>query len=150
LLASKFTIRVYGICLNNNKILCCKETNLQNAIHFFKFPGGGLEFGEGIEDCLKREFIEELGIEPEIKNIFYVNPFYQQSVFNAQHQVISIYYFVEIGDKLIPEKTIEKRGDFDWEITFRWLEMDIANIQKFTFPIDKIVFEKLIENQRNN
>ena len=50
-----FNIRVYGILLNDrNEVLVSDEC--RNGYSFTKFPGGGLEFGEGLVDGLKREF----------------------------------------------------------------------------------------------
>ena len=49
-----FTIRVYGIMLDDEKgVLITDE--FENGKRFSKFPGGGLELGEGIRDCLLRE-----------------------------------------------------------------------------------------------
>ncbi len=36
-------------------------------------PGGGLEFGETLEDCLKREFREETGAEIEVGEFLFLN-----------------------------------------------------------------------------
>ena len=54
----KLNLRVYGLLLNNNgEVLLTDESRF--GMEFTKFPGGGIELGEGISDCLKREFIEE-------------------------------------------------------------------------------------------
>jgi ADP-ribose pyrophosphatase YjhB (NUDIX family) len=42
-------------------------------LEYFALPGGHLEWGEKVKDCFKREIIEELGIEPEIGRLLYVN-----------------------------------------------------------------------------
>ena len=34
-----------------------------------KFPGGGMEFGEGTIDCIKRECMEEFGEEVEVTGV---------------------------------------------------------------------------------
>lgn len=60
-----FNIRVYGILLDeNNRLLVSDEFIRGN--YFTKLPGGGLEFGEGTRECLKREFMEETGLEVEV------------------------------------------------------------------------------------
>ena len=58
---NKFNVRVYGIWIKNEKILLSHE-NI-DGFEMIKFPGGGLEYGEGALDCLKREFKEELDVE---------------------------------------------------------------------------------------
>ena len=93
----RFNIRVYGLLIDslNQKILVSKETISGEKV--IKFPGGGLEFGEGIADCLKREWMEELSLEIGIEEHFFVNEFYQKSAWDDS-QVISIYYMVSIKD----------------------------------------------------
>src|SRR5689334_8908620 len=90
-----FNIRVYGILIDEKK-----QVLVTDEIHYgqrmTKFPGGGLEFGEGTIDCLKRECLEELGYEVEVKEHFYTTDFFQQSAFNREQQVISIYYFISM------------------------------------------------------
>ena len=55
---SQFNIRVYGILINErNEVLLTDEYRFGTEIT--KFPGGGLEFGEGTIDCIKREMMEE-------------------------------------------------------------------------------------------
>ncbi len=36
-----------------------------------KFPGGGLEYGEGVLECLHREFDEELNVKVDVVEHFY-------------------------------------------------------------------------------
>ena len=61
-----------------------------------KFPGGGHEFGEGLKETLIREFKEELSLEVEVGDLFYVNDFAQISAFHENHQLISFYFFGEV------------------------------------------------------
>jgi ADP-ribose pyrophosphatase YjhB (NUDIX family) len=119
-----------------------------------KFPGGGLEPGEGTIDCLRREFREEM--EQEIKNIrhFYTTDFFQQTrLLPEPYQIISIYY---LADLLLPEKlkTTTKKFDpdtfqdeaVDGAQTFRWEKIPDLVAEDFTFPIDKVVLEMLQES----
>ena len=86
---SYFNVRVYGLIINhNNEVLVSDEE--EYGIRFSKFPGGGLEFGEGLLDGLKREFIEECNAEIEIISHFYTTDFFEKSSFNDS-QVISVY-----------------------------------------------------------
>jgi len=68
----KIVIRVRGIILFEDKLLVVKHPN---DTSFGALPGGHLEWGEDIRECLVREIIEELGIKPEIGRLLYVNNF---------------------------------------------------------------------------
>lgn len=137
-----FNIRVYGILINDrNEILVSDEC--RNGYSFTKFPGGGLEFGEGLTDCLIREFEEELGITVEIGDLFYVNDFYQVSAFNENHQILSFYYFVSYPNwksLMVQETHISLLEESERQ---RWIALNELSADNFTFPIDKIVAGKL-------
>ena len=62
-------IRCRGVILNNDKILVVKHSK-DNP--YYALPGGHLEWGESVKDCIKRELIEELGITPVIGRLLYV------------------------------------------------------------------------------
>lgn len=134
----KFNIRIYGILINElNQILVSDE--FRNGFSFTKFPGGGLEFGEGFKHALKREFQEELNIEVEVDELIYFNEFYQASAFNPKDQIHSFYYRVNFADwKLIEadqhEVPLTREGE-----KHRWIDLSELNSDDFTFPIDKIV-----------
>ena len=132
---NKFNIRIYGILMNeNNQVLVCDEIIKGQKIT--KFPGGGLEFGEGTIDCIKREFLEETNSEVEVIEHFYTTDYFQQSAFNPSHQIISIYYLLTSKNKIDFHNTEE-------DIKFRWIASDKISENDFTLPIDKIVGEKL-------
>ena len=56
-------------------------------------PGGGLEFGEGMIDCLKREFMEETNMQVEVTEHF-IQLIFSAIRFHKDHQIISVYYKV--------------------------------------------------------
>ena len=125
----RFNIRVYGICIQANQVLINEEMIRGKKI--IKFPGGGLEWGEGTIDCLKREWKEELGIAVTVTDHFYTTDFFQPSAFDST-QVISIYYLVEADLPLHIYNNLENERSF---------LLDIKDISEatFTLPIDKIV-----------
>src|SRR5579862_4134801 len=100
-----FNLRVYGILFGENKQVLVSDEFIRGN-HYTKFPGGGLEFGEGTRDCLKREFKEELDLEVEIGEHIYTTDFFLMSAFNNAHQIISIYYYVKALEPIkVPLRT---------------------------------------------
>jgi ADP-ribose pyrophosphatase YjhB (NUDIX family) len=141
-----FNVRVYGLLINNqNQVLVSDEE--EYGFQFSKFPGGGLEYGEGLIEALKREFIEECDAEIEITEHFYTTDFFIKSVFN-ESQVISIYYLVEPKSELLlnfKEKIFDFDGEGDVLQAFRWKNIADLNIADVTFPTDQKVVELLKE-----
>ncbi|WP_297091677.1 NUDIX domain-containing protein [uncultured Draconibacterium sp.] len=144
----QFIIRVYGLIVNNkNEILLSDEFVLNTKMT--KFPGGGLEFGEGLIDGLKREFEEECNGQ-QLKNIrhFYTTDFYQKALYFENAQLISIYF---LADLHAPLKFRITNKAFDFEIegaeqqSFRWEKIKDLKESDITFPIDKFVLNKLKE-----
>ncbi len=140
-----FTIRVYGILMDDEKNVLVSDEIIRGKF-YTKFPGGGLEFGEGTNECLIREFKEETGLEISIKQHLYTTDFFQQSAFNEKDQVISIYYLIEA--KNICQLKISKTPfDFSEEQlsgkiqqeNFRWIAIHELNENSVSLPIDKKV-----------
>ena len=143
-----FTIRVYGILMNELKQVLVSDEFIRGG-YYTKFPGGGLEFGEGTRDCLKREFKEEMDLEVEIGDHLYTTDFFQMSAFNSSHQIVSIYYAARALEPIkAPLRT--KPFDFDereMEVyrktneteTFRFIDWNLFSSETVTLPIDKVV-----------
>ena len=143
-----FNIRVYGILINEQRQVLVSDEYIRGG-YFTKFPGGGLEFGEGTRDCLKREFIEEMNLNVDIGDHIYTTDFFQMSAFNAQHQIVSIYYFAKALETIkVPLR--QKPFDFDeaqmktyatdQQIeTFRFIDWDDFSAESVSLPIDKVV-----------
>jgi len=136
----RFNIRVYGIWLNEGNILINEEQIRGETV--IKLPGGGLDWGEGTIDCLKREWKEELSIDIEVLDHFYTTDFFQASAFDNS-QVISIYYMVSA---VLP--TII-HNNFPEERTF-WAPLNSISANTFTLAIDKKVGEMLHTLYTNN
>ena len=154
-----FNIRVYAILVNDQfQVLVSDEFIRGN--YYTKFPGGGLELGEGTRDCLKREFKEEMDLNVKVGDHIYTTDFYQKSAFNPAHQIISIYYFAEA---LEPIKAPLRNKPFDFDErelrmykekgeteTFRFIDWEVFSHETVTLPIDKIVSRIIKEEYRWN
>lgn len=145
-----FNIRVYGVLVNEQKQVLVADEYIRGG-YYTKFPGGGLEFGEGTRDCLKREFMEEMNLSVSVDDHIYTTDYFQMSAFNPAHQIVSIYYYVTALEPITaPLRT--KPFDFDESQlkvyaekneteTFRFIDWDDFTKECLTLPIDKIVAE---------
>jgi len=139
----KFNIRVYGLLIENEKILVADEI-VRGGRQVTKFPGGGLELGEGTIECLEREFLEETGFKVKVTEHFYTTNFFQQSAFNLDDQIISIYYKVERASDFNPEHELPK-NEKEILLGFRWLDLKTLNEESVSLPIDKAVVRMLMK-----
>src|SRR5258707_10339978 len=143
-----FNLRVYGLLLGENKQVLVSDEYIRGH-YYTKFRGGGLEFGEGTRDCLKREFREEMDLDVAIGDHIYTTDFFQISAFNPAHQIVSIYYFAEA---LEPIRAPLRSVPFDFDEremkiyaerketeTFRFIDWDLFSAESVTLPIDKVV-----------
>ena len=71
----KLRVRVCGILIKNDSILLVKHHSLGEEGVLWAPPGGGVEFGESVEEALKREFLEEVGIEVAIEKFLFTHEF---------------------------------------------------------------------------
>ncbi|WP_332028874.1 NUDIX domain-containing protein [Kaistella sp.] len=132
----KLNIRVYATAVKDRKVLVLHEEYAGEQL--MKLPGGGLEFGEGVLDCLHREFEEELNVKINILGHLYTQEDFVVSRFRDNEQLLTVYYLVEIIDEnefLIMDPCIEKT---------EWIPID-TDENPFILPVDKIAFEKLKE-----
>lgn len=139
---SYFNVRVYGLLINaQNELLLSDEFEYHQK--FTKFPGGGVELGEGLIDALKREFIEECNAEIEVISHFYTTDFYEKSSFNDS-QVLSIYYLVK-AIKPLQLSFKDEPFDFDRDSnqSFRWVNVDDIKEEDVTFKTDQTVVNLL-------
>ncbi|MEO6684262.1 MAG: NUDIX domain-containing protein [Ginsengibacter sp.] len=150
-----FNLRAYGLLINElNQILVSDEYILGE--YFTKFPGGGVELGEGTRDCLKREFKEEMDLNIKVKDHFYTTDFFQPSAFRKGDQIVSIYYFVKPLEEIkIPltqkpfdfsENQLKVYKETEQIETFRFIDLEKFNSDCVSLPIDKIVAKMLVEN----
>jgi 8-oxo-dGTP diphosphatase len=151
-----FNIRVYGILMNEAKQILLSDEYIRGSF-ITKFPGGGMEIGEGTRDCLKREFMEEMNLPVSVEEHIYTTDYFQPSSFRENQQVIAIYYFVKaLAPITVPLR--KKAFDFDEEQlsiyqktgeieTFRFVSLADFSPDQMSLPIDKIIARLLINQQ---
>jgi len=141
---STFNVRVYGLLINeHNQVLISDEK--ERGMRFSKFPGGGLEYGEGLIDGLKREFIEECNLDVDVVQHYYTTDFFVKSIF-GEAQLIAVYYIVKNTEPLklaTKTKPFDFDGNTEPQQSFRWVKIDELRPEDATFPVDKYVVELL-------
>jgi len=148
----RFNIRVYGILINEDQQILVSDEWIRGH-RYTKFPGGGLEFGEGTRDCLRREFMEEMNLRVSVGAHLYTTDFFQASAFHPGHQIISIYYY---ASALEPISVRMNRHPFDFDEaqleaynatqeteSFRWIDWEQLSEDSVSLPIDKHVVAML-------
>ena len=150
-----FNVRVYGILINEKKQVLVSDEYIRGQ-YYTKFCGGGLEFGEGTRDCLKREFLEEMNLNIEVTRHLYTTDFFQKSAFHTQQQIISIYYLVNALEPIsVPlrsqafdfdEQQLKVYAAMQMTETFRFIDWEKFSPESVTLPIDKVVARLIKEN----
>jgi len=150
------TVRVYGILINEQRQVLVSDEHIRGNF-YTKFPGGGLETGEGTRDCLAREFMEEMKLRVEVGDHIYTTDYFQESAFRPGDQIIAIYYFAKALEPItVPLR--DKPFDFDMQQdavyertgeteTFRFVNWEDFSADAVTLPIDKIVAD-MVKLQR--
>ena len=140
----RFNIRVYGLLVYRGRVLVSDEVIRGKRIT--KFPGGGLEFGEGTRDCLVREVREEMGVEATGLRHFYTTDFFQASAYREGDQLVSVYYSfrVEAPERLPVGDVPFGQGDADAE-WFRWAGLATARPEDLSLPVDQVVMRMLLK-----
>lgn len=146
IIKNRFNVRVYGLIINaDHEILVSDEE--RGGVRFIKFPGGGLEFGEGLIDGLKREFLEECNLEIEVISHFYTTDFFVESAFGDGSQLLSVYYLVkplhDFNFKIVtcPYDFGEQTGND--KQCFRMVKIADLTRDSVTFPVDQHIVDLL-------
>lgn len=144
-----FNVRVYGVLINNNnEILLSDEEH--GGVRLTKFPGGGLEYGEGLVDALKREFIEECNLEIDVLEHLYTTDFFEKSAFN-ESQIISIYYLIKVTAGLETLRIADNPFDFPLsgdKLSFRWKSLADLSAEDLTFLTERKALSILLERKQ--
>lgn len=117
---SKLTLRaaVYGVIVHDGKVLLIRSHHGGG----YYLPGGGIEVGERIEDALRREVLEETGIEVKVGGFvhFYEDFFYYDPGDRAYHSLLFYYHCRPKTFDLLDDADVD---DEDAEQP-RWVDVD--------------------------
>ena len=106
---------VYGVCVQEGKLLCIEKTRGPYQ-HRFDLPGGSQEPGEGLTETLKREVLEETGYSlssysnPRIYDVMVQ----EEGQDFAVHHIMAFYDIVldfESSQQSLPQEVLDGTND---------------------------------------
>lgn len=141
-------IRTKALIINDND-----EITLGYSYKTYQFPGGHLEDGETLEECILREIKEETGIRIKdakltpFQKITYYNKNYRNSGKNRENDIY--YFIVHTNEKFNMANASldegEKRGGYTLK-TFSLNEVEDVLVKSVPDnPINKIIVEEMLE-----
>jgi 8-oxo-dGTP diphosphatase len=150
---TRFNIRVYILLLDEHDSSVLLSDEIVDGEYITKFPGGGLEMGEGILDCLYREAGEELGQEVEVLRQFHTSETFQASRYRPGDQIICVYYTCRLprnseGRRLPVFRVTDRKFDFgevrDRAESFRWQALASLQVDDLSLPLDRQIVSRLV------
>lgn len=148
-LERRFNVRVYGLFVHSQLGVLLSHEEL-SGFKFTKFPGGGLEWGEGLTDGLCREIREELKLDLSINQLehYYTTDFFQVSAFRPEDQIISVYYKVAVPNEIQnPDFNHFNEESSSKKQLFQWCAWSKLSPDSCTFPIDQRIIQQLIQSR---
>ncbi|MBS4199343.1 NUDIX domain-containing protein [Bacillus sp. FJAT-49732] len=136
-----FNYRVAGIWIENGHVLLHRDVNEEN----WSLPGGRVALLEESQISMKREFLEELGVNIHINRLVWVGENFFKYGGNDYHE-IGFYYMITANDHSLFSKEPffgleEERSIYKWtpindlidvELYPRYLRMGINHLPKTT------------------
>lgn len=120
---TRFTYRVAGIILHKGRVLC------QHAPeeHFWFLPGGRTELGESSAESIRREIFEELGVEPCIERLLFVNENFFTFLGESYHE-LGLYFLLSLPPDApiyqAQDTFIREESSEHIELTYNWLPVE--------------------------
>ena len=138
----KFNARCYALIRSNkNRVLVMMER--WQGVGLNKFPGEGLELGEGLLECIYREIDEEF-LESERLNYkhLYTPTHCFASRFKPTEQLLLNYF---ASEELANEELWTLIPGDENLLGMKWLELKAENASWFTLESDREAFLTLLE-----
>ena len=123
-----FTCRIYGVLVEGSQVLLTRSRFIDRE--FVNFPGGGMELGEAPVAALKREFVEETGLEIEPVRVLYASEGLHLST-QIPMQIVAMYWLVEKRGG-----ALRTGGNGDDVVSLFWADVASLPVDEM-FPADR-------------
>ena len=113
---NKWQVCICGAIKCENEYLMVKRSlDDEDCAGFWEMPSGKLEFGEKVEEGLRREILEEVGIDISEfdKKIIGISEYSSEKNDGIKYSV-QLNYVIEVPTKNLPIKISEEHTDFVW------------------------------------
>jgi len=104
---NRLRLRVCGFLIQNNELLLVKHLHIGSKGVLWAPPGGGMDFGENAVTTLKREFLEETGLEIEVRDLAVINEYLEPPL----HAIELFFNVVQTGGTLQQGHDPEMSGE---------------------------------------
>lgn len=138
---SDYRLSVRAIIIEDDKILL----NEFNNGEYYNLPGGGLELGETLRDCVQREVYEESGYTVNVGNMLYIyeyNPTRDNMAF-GKRGALSHAFRCEIDKNhdVVARSVIDSAADGSISTGCKWIPLSELNKIKLVPCIGQIIYE---------
>ncbi|AZN40958.1 NUDIX domain-containing protein [Paenibacillus albus] len=144
----KISVGVQAVIFQGNSVLTIKKIDDDGEVCHI-LPGGKQEFGETMEQALRREVFEEVGIQVEVHELLFLREFISANHINAEengelHIVSPIFLCRMHPDDVIPQTPPNPDPD---QIGVEWIDLNGLSSLKF-YPQELV--PRLIESAVSN
>jgi 8-oxo-dGTP diphosphatase len=130
---SRLVLRVSALCVHNESVLLIEHKSFAPGDpslpeRYWILPGGGVEPGETLDDALKREMLEETGLQCEVGPLLFIKellyPFPGSLEPGSLHHSVSLGFRCDVtGGELMTGKDPEYADDDQMIIRVQWVPL---------------------------
>jgi len=102
MLQSEYTkrrINVRAVIWKDGELLAVKHRSKEGIAPYYAVPGGGIDPMESLTECLKREIMEETGIEAKLGKLLFIQQFASRRT--GYDEELEFFYLVENPDDFV-------------------------------------------------
>ncbi len=136
---NRVRVRICGICIKEGQILLINHKGIGEKGQLWAPPGGGLDFGESVEQTLIREYQEETGLDIEVKEFLFTNEFLAPPLHS-----IELFFRIEIKGGILTkgkDPEMDEHRQIIQEIRF-WHFEEISKQ-------DPLIFHHILKNVKS-